>query len=172
MRTAGGVEPAVGEQVVAHLRSWLAGRLPGTVAAYLAMSDEVDVTPLFIALPGWRWVLPRLGAGDTLTLRDAAVPHEMHELGMSQPVDAGEMIPAHQLDLILVPGLAFDGTGGRLGRGGGHYDRLLGEIRADARSIGVTVDDRLIDTVPMEPHDRPVQFIATESGVRECLPIR
>ncbi len=161
----GPVAPDDGVQVAEHLFRWMSARLPGTVAAYLAMAEEVDLEPLFRRLPGWRWVLPRVEGDDSLTLRDRDLPRELHRWGMEQPVDGGDPVPAHEVDLILVPGLAYDRFGHRLGRGKGYYDRLLGEIRTDCRSVGVTTSQRLIDEVPMADHDLTVDFIVTEMGV-------
>lgn len=154
--------------VVDGLFTWMSGQLPGTVSAYLAMAGEVNVTPLFERLPGWRWVLPRVEPDGALTLRDWNVPRETHSWGMEQPVDAGRVVPVHEVDMILVPGLAFDRSGARLGRGGGYYDRLLAECRRDCRTVGVTWDDRLLESIPVEEHDRPVDFLATQPGVVPC----
>jgi 5-formyltetrahydrofolate cyclo-ligase len=162
----------VGSQVVAVLFSWLSARLPGTAAAYLPMSDEVDVTPLFDRLPGWRWVLPRIEDDATLTFRDRDVVIETHAWGMNQPSDSGRIVPIHEIDLFLVPGLAFDDSGGRLGRGGGYYDRVLAERRADSEAIGVTLKGRVIDTVPVVDHDQRVDWLATEAGVILTQPIQ
>lgn len=152
------------------LRNWLASRLPGTIAAYLAMGSEVDVAPLFDALPGWRWVLVRVEDDLSVTFRDRDLPREVHPLGMSQPIESGEPVAQNQIDVYLVPGVAFDVTGARLGRGGGFYDRILAARRPDAAVVGVSVDARTVARVPREAHDQTVQFLATESGVRECLP--
>ena len=172
MRGFGIVEPRTGEMVAEGLRSWLAARLPGTVAAYLAMTDEVEVSGLFTALPGWQWVLPRVEPDGELTFRDRDVPREVHRLGKRQPEAAGETVPVNELDVLLLPGLAFDPTGARLGRGGGYYDRLLAEVRRDCVTIGVTISSRVVPQIPMEPHDRRVGWLATETGVKECSPRR
>lgn len=166
------IAPDTAMAVVSALFAWLSGRLPGTVAAYLAMADEVDVEPLFDRLPGWRWVLPRLEPDGTLTWRDREVPREIHRFGMSQPVDQGPEIPRNQIDVFLVPGMAFDETGARLGRGGGYYDRELAVRRKDSEAVGVTVESRVIESVPVHDHDQRVEWLATENGVRECDPKR
>lgn len=164
------VGPAKEMLVVSALFVWLSGRLPGTIAAYLALGHEVDIEPLFTRLPGWRWVLPRMEPDDTLTWRDRDLPREIHRRGMSQPVDQGEQVSVSQIDVFLVPGLAFDETGARLGRGGGHYDRVLAIRRKDSQAVGVTVEDRVIEAVPVHDHDQRVDWLATEEGVRECSP--
>jgi 5-formyltetrahydrofolate cyclo-ligase len=134
------------------------------------MSGEVDVSPLFARLPGWRWVLPRVEPDKTLTFRDRDVPRETHPFGMEQPLDVGPIVPVHEIDLFLTPGLAFDRSGGRLGNGGGFYDRLLARRRADAEAVGITIERRVVEDVPMLDHDQRVDWIATERGVRRCSP--
>lgn len=167
-------EPPVGPEtsasVVANLFEWMSRRLPGTVSAFLAMSGEVDLAPLFARLPGWRWVLPRVEVDRSMNFRDLDVPRETHRFGMSQPIAAGPMIPVPEIDLFLTPGLAFDRQGGRLGNGAGFYDRVLSRRRSDSVAVGVTVGVRLLDEVPMEDHDQPVDWVATESGVIPCSP--
>ena len=130
--------------MVSALFAWLSGRLPGTASAYVAMEGEVDVTPLFDRLPGWRWVLPRVESEGELTFRDRSVRREMHRWGMEQPRGQGPVIPVPEIDLFLVPGLGFDLSGRRLGRGGGFYDRVLAARRGDSVAIGVTWSGGLI----------------------------
>lgn len=168
MSGLGAIDPESQGAVVSALGEWLASRLPGTVSAYLALPDEVDLSPLFDLLPGWRWVLPRVGDDKILTFRDRDVARETHPFGMEQPVAEGVVTSIHDIDTFLVPGLAFDSTGGRLGRGGGFYDRVLPRRRADALAIAVTTRAHVVDSVPMEPHDHRVDWLATEDGVIRC----
>jgi 5-formyltetrahydrofolate cyclo-ligase len=170
IRAQGPVAPEESLQVAEGLFSWMSRRLPGTVSAFLAMSGEVDVSPLFTRLPGWRWVLPRVEPDRTLTFRDRDVPIERHQFGMDQPADMGPVVPTNQIDVFLTPGLAFDMRGGRLGNGGGFYDRILSARRTDAIAIAVTVKRRVIDSVPMQGHDQRVDWLATEEGVIRCSP--
>ena len=169
-RRVGKVEATVSERVADQIFDWMVGRLPGTVAAYYPMDDEVDVTGLTNRLPGWRWVFPRVEADDTVTFRDRDVPVETHRLGMRQPVRSGSEVPVSEIDFFLVPGIAFDRSGRRLGRGGGYYDRILQSRRNDSTTMGVTVEDRLVDQIPVEPHDHIMDLIVTGSGVVNCLP--
>jgi 5-formyltetrahydrofolate cyclo-ligase len=76
----------------------------------------------------------------------------------------------HEIDLFLTPGLAFDRSGGRLGNGGGFYDRILSARRADSVAVGITIERRVVDAVPMRDHDERVDWLATENGVTECSP--
>ncbi|MFJ2664698.1 5-formyltetrahydrofolate cyclo-ligase [Nocardia fluminea] len=70
---------------------------------------------------------------------------------------------------ILVPALAVDRRGVRLGRGAGYYDRTLGAARADARLVAVVRDDELVDRLPEEPHDRRMGWVLTPGGGLERL---
>jgi 5-formyltetrahydrofolate cyclo-ligase len=172
IRSQGAVDTGTSARVAEGLFEWLSQRLPGTVSAFLAMSGEVDVSPLFTRLPGWRWVLPRVEPDRSLTFRDRDVPTEVHRFGMEQPTDAGPVVPLHEIDVFLTPGLAFDARGGRLGNGGGFYDRLLSRKREDAVAVGITILRRVVDEVPMTDSDQWVDWLATEEGVIRCLPIR
>lgn len=82
------------------------------------------------------------------------------------PFDPEQVISIEQLGLILVPGAAFSPSGQRLGRGGGFYDRLLATPELRALKMGVCFDCQLFSELPLEPHDRPVDCVVTESGVQ------
>jgi 5-formyltetrahydrofolate cyclo-ligase len=170
MRSIGPLSPDVSERINAGLFSWLSLRLPGTITAFLPMAGEVDLRPLFGRLPGWRWVLPRVETDRSLTFRDVEVPRETHPFGMEQPTDTGPVTPLHEVDVFLVPGLAFDLAGRRLGNGAGHYDRILSSARSDAVTIGIAPAARMVDEVPIDGHDEMVGWLATEDGVVSSLP--
>lgn len=168
IRAQGRVGVEESRQVVDGVFGWMSQRLPGTVSAFLAMSGEVDLSPLFTRLPGWRWVLPRVEPDRTVTFRDRDVPRERHPFGMDQPVDMGPAVAVGEIDVFLTPGLAFDLRGGRLGNGGGFYDRILATRRADAQAVGITVERRVVEDVPMREHDQRIDWLATEKGVIRC----
>lgn len=170
VRGEGAVEPELSRAVVDGLFTWMSQRLPGTASAFLAMAGEVDLSPLFMLLPGWRWVLPRVEPDRSVTFRDRDVPRETHRFGMDQPTDTGPVVPLHEIDVFLTPGLAFDRRGGRLGNGGGFYDRLLARRRTDSMAVGITIVRRVVDVVPMFEHDQRVDWLATEEGVSRCKP--
>lgn len=69
-----------------------------------------------------------------------------------------------EIDLILVPGLAFTRDGLRLGRGGGFYDRFLALLPASTIKLGVCFDTQIVETLPAEPHDHPLDMVVTETG--------
>ena len=172
MRRVDPVDPGQSLRVVAGLFTWLSPRLPGTASAYLAMPSEIDVSTLFERLPGWRWVLPRIEDDRSLTFRDRDVPRETHEFGMSQPVAEGPVVPISEIDVFLVPGLALTRSGDRLGHGGGYYDGVLSQRRADSVPIGVALSEQVVESIPVDDHDERVEWLATEDGVSSCSPMK
>lgn len=76
--------------------------------------------------------------------------------------ESAKQVLAQELDLIMVPGVAFDRLGGRLGNGAGYYDRLLQKVRKDAVLTGVCYESQLCDKVIMEDHDIVMGFVLTE----------
>ncbi len=82
--------------------------------------------------------------------------------GVREPL--GETpFPLEQIDLIIVPGLAFDRQGGRLGRGGGHYDRILGRKDCVGKVIGACFASQIVSEVPREEHDSSMSAVLTEN---------
>ncbi|MDO9267574.1 MAG: 5-formyltetrahydrofolate cyclo-ligase [Methylobacter sp.] len=76
--------------------------------------------------------------------------------------ELGKEVAPEQLDCIMVPGVAFDRNGGRLGNGAGYYDRLLKRVRADAVLIGVCFEAQLVEQVAMDAHDVAMDIVMTE----------
>lgn len=139
----------------------------GTILLYHGMGAEPDTARLLPVLwaAGKRVALPRCtGPGEMeARLAEEGRPLIRHPFGMLEPGEDAPRLEPEELDLILVPGLAFDRSGGRLGQGGGFYDRYL------PRCTGVTVAlcrrDFLLEAVPREKHDRRVDLVVTEEGV-------
>lgn len=136
-----------------------------TVLLFCSMGAEPDTTVLLQELVGRgkRIVLPRClpYGGMETRLYAASVPLLRHPYGMLEPGDGHLLIDAADIDLALVPALAYDCHGMRLGRGCGYYDRYLEKF------LGVTVGlcrDALLQTdLPVEPHDLPVDVVLTET---------
>ena len=142
-----------------RLARWTTLREAQTILAYLAFRNELDLCPLFERLPGKRWVVPRI-EGDRLVLH----PYDparlvRHRFGMLEPAADLPVIEPTALDLILVPGVAFDRQGYRLGFGGGYYDRFL--ATTSALRVGVTYDECLTDVLLRDDHDQPMDWIVT-----------
>lgn len=140
---------------------------PPTIATYLSVGTEPDtafLNALLVTL-GATTLAPVLT--DDGDLDWALVAAEQPGLrGTREPT--GGRLGHHAIsgaDLVLVPALAVDHAGHRLGRGGGSYDRALARVRATATVLAVVHDDEVLDAVPTEPHDRPVDGVLTPSGV-------
>ena len=73
-------------------------------------------------------------------------------------------LPPDELDAVLVPGVAFDKTGGRLGHGKGYYDRLLNRVRSDCSLIGLAFQCQMFETIPMSEHDVRMDIVVTEQS--------
>jgi 5-formyltetrahydrofolate cyclo-ligase len=79
--------------------------------------------------------------------------------------EVGTEVPPFELDLIIVPGVAFDRSGGRLGNGAGYYDRLLGRVRHETLLYGICFESQLFERIETEAHDIPMDFVITEKNV-------
>lgn len=166
-RWASGLDLPVDPALVCGPLAEFLGSAPGDVAAYSATTGEIDISTIVAAFPDP--VLPRVGDDGEVTWHRASDELERHRHGMLQPTaDATPVVPS-QLDAVLVPGRCFDRHGIRLGRGGGHYDRLVPQLRPGVPIIGVCADDRVVDRLPSDLHDAPMTHLATESGVHPVV---
>lgn len=136
------------------------------VACYLAFGSEPD-TEQFIdwALENDIEVLaPRSNSDGTLTWVTFSGETEIGIFGFSEPV--GEQGDLNAANLIFVPAMAVDSEGQRLGKGKGYYDRALASLEKIAPVIAVVYDDELIEKVPTEDHDHPVDAVVTPAGIQ------
>jgi 5-formyltetrahydrofolate cyclo-ligase len=88
--------------------------------------------------------------------------------GIPEPPASAPVLAPEGVDAFVVPGLLFDRRGARLGRGRGHWDRLLSGARSDSLRIGFTVEARLVDELPLDEWDVQMHRIVTEAGVHLC----
>ena len=147
---------------MAALVAWGGIGPKSNVLLYDPLPDEPDLTAL---VPRCRALVTRTPEDGDLTVHEFATPRERHPLGFSQPkVGTPEVAPS-EIDVALVPGLAFDRSGVRLGRGKGYYDRLLSQLRPDAAVIGVAPEALVVEALPHEGHDRRMTHLLTESGL-------
>jgi len=137
--------------------------------AYVAAGHEANLGDFItrrlqlgqpLALPRADWITNKI---DAVLVHNLSSDCEVSRYSIVQPrADLLPLAPA-QLDVVLVPGVAFDATGGRLGRGGGFYDRFLTQIRDQlgVTIAGVCFDEQIVDSVPMHAHDVRVGMILT-----------
>lgn len=139
----------------------------GVVALYRAMGSELDTNAMAKALhlAGRRLCLPVVIERDAAMIFRAWTPGEPLELdaaGCPAPLPLAEVVTP---DLILTPLLAFDGRGGRLGQGGGYYDRTFAAMPGALR-IGFAYAGQEVEPMPLEPHDMRLHGVLTEVGYR------
>lgn len=144
-----------------------------TVFLYASMADEVQLYTLmeYCLLLEKTVCLPLITGPGTmdavkLSSMDALIPGKFG-IKTIDPVRC-ELVPPSVIDLIVVPGAAFDARGRRLGLGAGYYDRFMAERAPQARRIALAFDCQLADCVPVEPHDQIVDLVITES---RCLKV-
>ncbi len=151
---------------------------PLTVFSYLAYRDEPDTWPLLASCweQGDHVVVPRIH-------RQQQGIFELYEIHSIEDVEPGMYgIPEpkldcpqypshrwHEIDLIIVPGLGYDCYGGRIGYGGGYYDRFMEQLAANGDNhpllAAPAFEQQLVSRIPMEPHDFRVGLLFTPSGV-------
>jgi 5-formyltetrahydrofolate cyclo-ligase len=139
---------------------------PTAMMLFLSMDDELDTGPLVCgALEAGH----RVYAPHTLRKERKMIPTRVDSLsdiscgayGIREPAGDTAVQP-EQLGFVVVPAVAFDRAGNRLGRGGGFYDRFIERLAPDAVTCGVIFSRHLLNEVPTEPHDRRVMLVVTE----------
>lgn len=141
-----------------------------TVAAYDAQGFEVPLHDLCADLTGRgaRVGFPRIVRGDRLLAFHEATRWAAGPLGLREPAPDAPRLEIPDIDVWLVPGVAFTRDGLRLGRGAGYYDFTLAQRRPDAILIGIAFELSVVGTLSVEAHDVRMQWLATEAGVHRC----
>ena len=163
------ISPAVRAVESAELCERLKAQMPSarTILFFAALPDELEVWPVLelalalgtnCALPFFDAVKKTYGAK---IIKQLGTDIVIGKFGVREPALSCAEIPLNQFDLMLVPGMAFDLSGNRLGRGKGFYDRILKE--ASGIKCGVGYDFQLLEQIPTEPHDAWVDFMLTPS---------
>ena len=158
------------ESICAHLEQWTLFQQSEAILTYMPIKGEVDLTALLARHLEKRWILPRIiPKEDHRMVFHPYDPARLirHPFGMAEPAADSPTVDARQIQLVLVPGLAFDRQGWRLGYGGGYFDRFLANF--SGVSVGVVFRALLLDEAPRGPFDVPMQWLATEVGVFERL---
>jgi 5-formyltetrahydrofolate cyclo-ligase len=143
--------------------------VPGTVAGYVGVGTEPPTSALLDELRrrGAEVLLPVVLPGGVLDWATGSAELVSGQLGLREP--GGPYLGPHavrEAGLVLVPALAVDLAGHRLGRGGGYYDRVLATLPRTVLLVAVVFDDEVLADVPVEEHDRPVDGVLTPSGLQ------
>jgi 5-formyltetrahydrofolate cyclo-ligase len=142
-----------------------------TVLLFMPLPREVDLSHIAlrcfqdnrtICLPKIDWDHQRMWPVAMQSFDEHALVPDRY--GLRVP-ERGAPIPLEMIDMVLVPGLAFDAEGNRLGRGGGYYDRFLSQPAFVGRSVGMGFDCQVVDRVPTAAHDVPVDMVITDRRV-------
>ena len=159
--------------LVSHLTKWPVFQKAKTVMLFLSMPDEPQMkAAVCMALEQGKTVcVPYMH--ETPGMMDAAVIRNLDDLIVGQydllvPNPATlQLIDPQELDLIVVPGVAYDRNGNRMGMGAGFYDRFLPKA-VNAELIGAAWSEQVLEQVPVDAHDCPVKYLLTETGVQTC----
>jgi 5-formyltetrahydrofolate cyclo-ligase len=156
--------------IAEHLLATPEVRRAATVAAYVAMGQEPGTGPLVdrVRGAGRHVLLPVLLPGNDLDWARYTGPDDLvpARLGLLEPPGARLGVDAiATADVVLVPALAVDRTGLRLGRGGGCYDRALARVPVGTFVCALLFEDELLEAVPAAPHDRRVNAVVSPAGL-------
>jgi 5-formyltetrahydrofolate cyclo-ligase len=160
-----------GRAAAAHLAASVEYRRCRRIVAYARLAGELPLGDVIERAQadgkGLLWPRLRLDGGLDFVPCERVEELVAGRYGVREPSRATPSATPGPDVLLLVPGLAFDVAGGRLGRGGGAWDRALIEA-CGAIAFGVGYEFQVVDAVPREAHDRPVDALLTERGVRRC----
>jgi len=146
-------------------------KLARSVMMFLDFKDEVETTRLALKVieDQKELVVPRCGPERTLIparIKDLETDLAPGMWGIREPKkDTLKKVQEEVIDLVIVPGVAFDLQGGRLGYGGVYYDRFLPKLRPQVKRLGLAFSCQLINKVPMEEYDLPLDILITEKEV-------
>lgn len=152
-----------------RLAAWAVLREARTILTYLAFRNEPDLSLLFDLLPHVQWAIPRIEGQRLLAHLYDPAHLVRHHFGILEPAPDLPVIEPTVLNVILVPGVAFDRRGGRLGFGGGYYDRFL--PTTPAVRVAATYDECLCEALPCDEHDQRMDWVVTPTEEIHCAPL-
>lgn len=162
------------EQVSRHILACDAYRKAQCIMGYLAFGKELSVDAVLRAAlaEGKQVVVPLVTSATEMVpvvLRNME-DFELDRYGIRSVREPAELCEAQAIDLVLVPGVAFDREGGRLGMGAGYYDRFLPKAQS-AVLMGIAYDALVQDELPKDEYDVCMQLLASESGITTLSPL-
>lgn len=158
--------PALSRAVVKQIEGWPPYQNATHVLTYLAFGSELTLS----SLSGKSFYATRTREDGTLSVHALTGDLEPHPYGFYEPNAENPEVEVGRLELLLVPGLAFDLSGVRLGYGKGFYDRLLPLLKPGVPVVGVAPSALLLEALPREAHDVRMTHLVSEKGVTEINP--
>lgn len=157
-----------------HLEKFLGSQPPGLLGTYMPTDGELDINQTMDILRdlGWRIFLPVLQADLQMEFAEWVVTETLlpNKFGILEPHAPAEMLSARSLNVVVVPCVALDESGNRLGFGAGYYDRAFSGhgagIERLPKLVGCAFDLQLVQGLVAEPWDVPMKYILTESKLR------
>ncbi len=143
------------------------------VMLYLSLPHEIDVTGAIlhawqqektVAVPKVSWQQRHMIPVEISSLETGVATEAS---GLRNPITGVPVLP-EDIDLVVTPGLAFDKNGNRLGRGGAFYDRFFASHQLHACKCGFAFSSQIVDNVPVDNHDEPMDLLVTENDVIQC----
>ncbi len=158
---------AQSQQICHHLANWQIFQTAKVILTFISFRQEPDLSYLWLQFPHKKWGFPRC-------VEHQLIWHHLNPLRLSEFTTVGKFgileplpslppIDLSQVDLILIPAIACNHTGYRLGYGGGFYDRFL--ANQSGFKLGIIFADYLVEKLPLEAWDLPLQAICTEKGI-------
>ncbi|MCI0499537.1 MAG: 5-formyltetrahydrofolate cyclo-ligase [Planctomycetales bacterium] len=161
------------KQICDHVIGTEVFQKASVVMLFLSMPHEVDTTPLIltawqrgktVAVPKISWQQRHMIPVEITSL-ETGLKTDLH--GLRNPT-GGVPVPYDEIDLVITPGLGFDATGNRLGRGGSYYDTFFTSNKITAARWAVAFSNQVCDRIPHDDSDVPVEAVVTENGIMVC----
>lgn len=156
------ISEQINNTIIGKLSEYIAQKKPNLVGIYIPLKGEIDLSLLMLKHTEVKFAAPRIDDDKMSFARyslTSSIEKSKAYKSISQPKATGEIFP----DLILIPAIAFDLRGYRLGRGKGHYDKYFSHH--DATKIGVIQNEKIIEYIPEEMHDKKMDVIISQDLV-------
>lgn len=150
-----------------YVRAWAPFRNAECVCSYLSIRSEMPTPGIILRAieGGKRVIVPKVMGKNIRFFRIRSLTDDLVRgtFGVLEPLDSCEEVPATEANVCLIPGIAFDKSGNRIGYGKGYYDRFLSTLPHEIPTLGLAYDCQVLDSIPAAPTDVPVQYLVTPS---------
>ena len=142
-----------------------------TVMIYLSLPREIDTSAAILEAfgTGKKVLVPKMIWEDRklipVVIETLNCEMEIGRFGLRNPT-GNETLPVSSIELVIIPGLGFDETGNRIGRGAGFYDRFLADNQFSGIRCGLALEDQILNTIPVSDHDMSLDLLVTENRIR------